>query len=112
MKKLLDGQKSGKEVGDAARLDLEAGGIRTTLPEDRFAGHAAWLSWPWKLHRIRDGKTGELTWELYDLSRDSEEGHEVGAENPDRVKAMSAELEAWLTSVVRSYNGVDYIGSR
>jgi len=32
----------------------------------------------------------------------------LAAQQADRVKAMRADLEVWLTSVVRSLNGEDY----
>ncbi|HEY2344133.1 MAG TPA: sulfatase-like hydrolase/transferase, partial [Chthoniobacteraceae bacterium] len=34
-------------------------------------------------------------WELYDLSRDRTEMHNVAAENPDRVKEMAAQWDEW-----------------
>jgi len=45
---------------------------------------------------------------LYNLARDPYEKNDRTARQADRVKAMRADLEVWLTSVVRSLNGEDY----
>jgi arylsulfatase A-like enzyme len=104
MKELLEAQEKGVEPPDRSRQD--AGEIAERHPEDAFPGHAAWLAWPWKLHRIQ-GKNA-LKHELYRLSDDPMEAKDVLAAEPERAKAMGAELEAWLLSVVRSLNGADY----
>ncbi len=76
--------------------------------EDRFAGHAAWNDWPWKLHRIRN-KTGD-TYELYNLVSDAMETTDLAAspEQQQRVSAMKKGLSAWCRSVIGSINGADY----
>lgn len=115
MADLLAAQKAGDEVGDRTRLRLDAGEIKTQYPEDTFPGHAAWLDWPWKLHRIqarpelaeRD-KSGKVKLELYNLADDPEERTDLAAQESKRVKSMKSQLEAWLASVVRSLNGKDY----
>jgi arylsulfatase len=107
MAELLEAQKHGDEVGDRARLRLDAGQIKKQYPEDDFPGHAAWLDWPWKLHRI-EGKSGQVKLELYNLAKDPQEATDVAEEQKDRVAAMRADLEKWLASVVRSLNGKDY----
>ncbi len=104
---LLKAQKEGKETVDQSRLRLNAGKIAGKHPEDRFPGHAAWLDWPWKLHRIQ-ASSGAPRFELYDLSADPNEERDRGAEERDRLKSMNAQLEEWLVSVVRSLNGSDY----
>jgi len=107
MAELLEAQKVGSETGDIARLRLDAGEIAEQYPEDTFPGHAAWLDWPWKLHRIH-GKKGNLKLELYNLADDSREQKDLLARETDRVNSMKSQLEAWLASVVRSLNGKDY----
>ena len=106
MSELLELQKSGEEVDNPSRLRLNAGKIVRKYPEDSFPGHAAWLNWPWKLHRIESKKGVKL--ELYNLAKDPEESNDLAAQNGERVRAMKAELERWLESVIRSLNGEDY----
>jgi arylsulfatase A-like enzyme len=106
MTELLESQKAGGS-GDPARLRLDAAEIKQQYPEDTFPGHAAWIDWPWKLHRIED-KNGKVKLELYNLARDPGEQDDVLARDRDRVKSMKSQLEAWLKSVVRSLNGKDY----
>jgi arylsulfatase A-like enzyme len=107
MSELLEAQKAGDEVGDRTRLRLDAGKIDKQYPEDSFPGHAAWLDWPWKLHRIEDKKTN-VKWELYNLADDPGELDDLLARQSDRVESMKSQLEAWQRSVVRSLNGKDY----
>lgn len=66
------------------------------------------LHWPWKLQRIEDEKTGDVVWELYDVSADPDESRVLFAEQPERVPQMQEALENWLESVARSLNGEDY----
>lgn len=106
MAELLEAQKADKEP-DPPRLDLDAGEIKRQYPEDSFPGHSAWLDWPWKLHRI-EGKAAAVRLELYNLADDPNEKNDLAAGQPERVKAMRAQLEPWLLSVVRSLNGQDY----
>ncbi len=107
MTELLKAQLAGDAVGDRTRLRLDAGKITGSYPEDTFPGHAAWLDWPWKLHRIhRSGGTVRI--ELYNLANDPNEQRDVSGRYPDRVKPMQMALERWLGSVVRSLNGKDY----
>ena len=107
MAELLAAQKAGNETGNKARLRLDAGKVTRQYPEDAFPGHAAWLDWPWKLHRIQ-GKGGTVKVELYDLAKDPGEEKDLAAQQPDRAKVMRSALEDWLASVVRSLNGKDY----
>jgi len=107
MAELLEAQKAGDEIGNRARLRMDAGQIARQYPEDSFPGHAAWLDWPWKLHRIHD-KKGNIKLELYNLADDPMEKKDLLAQETKRVNAMKSQLEAWLASVVRSLNGKDY----
>jgi len=118
MSELLEEQKAGKEPGDTSRLCLDAGEITKQYPQDSFPGHAAWLDWPWKLHRIHD-KKGNVKLELYNLAEDPGEQRDLIAQEtpacPEsrtagraRTNSMKSQLEAWLVSVVHSLNGEDY----
>ncbi|MCC6142258.1 MAG: sulfatase-like hydrolase/transferase [Candidatus Hydrogenedentes bacterium] len=107
MKELLEAQAQGEEPQDKSRLRLDAGEITRQYPLDRFPGHAAWLDWPWKLHRIED-EEGAVKLELYQLQADGMEAKDLAYTETDRVAAMQAEMENWLRSVVRSLNGEDY----
>jgi len=107
MSELLEVQKAGKESSETFRLRLDAGQISKQYPEDTFPGHAAWLDWPWKLHRIQ-GKTGKVKLELYNLAEDPREQKDLVTKHTDRVNSMKSHLEAWQASVVRSLNGKDY----
>ena len=106
MASLYEAQQAGKEVDDPSRLRLDAAEITKQYPADSFPGHAAWLDWPWKLHRIE--KNNKVRFELYNLADDPREGDDRMTRNAERTDAMKAELEAWLTSVVGSLNGADY----
>jgi len=107
MSELLQAQKTGNEVGDTTRLRLDAGKITTQYPEDSFPGHAAWLDWPWKLHRIHD-KNGQIKFELYNLAEDPQEKINLFDQQTGRAESMESELEDWQKSVIHSLNGLDY----
>lgn len=108
MEDLLAAQQKGEEPGDPERLVPGAASIGDPVPTNSFPGHAAWLDGPWKLHRIQNRKTGDVTWELYNLANDPTESHVLLAEQPERVATMQAALEHWLESVAHSLNGDDY----
>lgn len=108
MAELLEAQKNGNMVGDSSRLRLDDIQIQTQYPLDTLAGHAAWLDWPWKLHRIQD-ETGDIRWELYQLANDPLESEDLSGIEPDRAAKMKTDLEKWQRSVVRSMYGLDYI---
>lgn len=106
MRELLEAQRRGDMLGDPAHLRLDAGRIDGTYPTDVLPGHAAWLDWPWKLHRIE--RDGAIVFELYHLEDDPFEEDNVTAAHPDRTASMQADLAAWQASVIRSLNGEDY----
>lgn len=105
MAELLAAQQAGTEVTPHT-FGADAGKVTRKHPPDSLPGHAAWLAWPWKLHRIE--RKGQARLELYNLARDPMEKQDLSAGQADRVEAMKADLEAWQKSVVRSLNGEDY----
>jgi arylsulfatase A-like enzyme len=107
MAELLEAQKKGDIVGDSARLRLEDSQITRQYPMDSLSGHAAWLDWPWKLHRIED-KTGNVRWELYQLEMDPQEGKDLLEDEAAKAAQMKSGLETWQRSVIQSLNGLDY----
>lgn len=68
-----------------------------------FGGQAAWTD---NRYKLVVGVTGRP--ELYDLLADPKEEHDVAKANPDVVKRMTAELDAWRRSVEHSLTGADY----
>lgn len=106
MQELLESQKNDSVTGDSAYLRLDAGKIETVYSTDSFPGHAAWLKWPWKLHRIQKGK--DVHFELYNLEEDSLETQDRYRGEKQRAAEMTGELEAWMQSVIQSLNGTDY----
>jgi arylsulfatase A-like enzyme len=104
---LLETQKADKQVADAFLVRPNAGEIAQPYPQDSFPGHAAWLDWPWKLHRIQ-GKTADPKLELYNLSKDPWEQKDLITQDSQRASDMKSRLEAWQVSVVNSLNGKDY----
>ncbi len=108
MAELLEAQRTDpRAVPDSFRLRLNAGDLTRQFPEDAFPGHAAWLDWPWKLHRI-ENETGDVAHELYQLDEDQEEGHNLLSEQAGRVEAMASDLLGWQRAVLQSLNGRDY----
>lgn len=107
MGELLAAQRAGADLEPDLASRRAAKLPDPKYPLDAFPGHAAWLAGRWKLHRLEaDNRTPR--WELYDLKRDAAEANNVAASHPAVASALSAELEAWLKSVVNSCNGADY----
>jgi arylsulfatase A-like enzyme len=107
MAELMEAQKKGNMVGDSARLRREDSQITRQYPLDSLPGHAAWLDWPWKLHRIEDNR-GIVQWELYQLEIDPQEGKDMVEKEAAKAAQMKSGLETWQRSVIRSLNGLDY----
>ena len=108
MAELLEEQRTDPgSVPDPARLYADAGDLSRKYPEDVFPGHAAWLDWPWKLHRI-ENETGDVVFELYDLESDPDETDNLLSARTTKAEAMAAELSTWQRSVLQSLNGQDY----
>ena len=107
MTELMESQSKGDMLGDMKYLRLESATIDKQYPETTFPGHAAWLDWPWKLHRIQhDGDS--VKYELYNMDSDPMEEKDLLASQPERVKSMAKQLQEWQASVMRSLNGKDY----
>jgi arylsulfatase len=65
-------------------------------------GNAAVRVGDWKL--VRQGRTG--TWELYDLKQDRTEMNNLAAKQPEKVKKLAAQWEAWAERAqVKPYPG-------
>jgi len=107
MAELFEAQKQGKEPEDTFALRLDAGNIDKQYPEDDFPGHAAWLDWPLKLHRIQKGKDDPV-FEIYNLADDPKEENDLISTESNRADSMKVQLEEWQASVMRSLNGKDY----
>jgi len=74
----------------------------------KHRGHAAWLDWPWKLHRISVGEDEKL--ELYNLEDDPSEKFNLADSQTRKALRMLAALKEWQESVIASLNGEDYSG--
>ena len=72
------------------------------------SGPSAWSDNRYKLVKTPPKKTAPSKWELFDLTTDRAEKNDVGAEHPEIVQRMKAELESWQLSVIQSYRGEDY----
>lgn len=106
LKAIMEAQKAGKPTPHPERLrkDIEQ---FPQFPEDRFVGHAAWLDWPFKLHRKQKK---DVSFELYDLEKDPMEKTNLieDAKLQPQITRMKSELAKWQLSVTRSLNGKDY----
>jgi arylsulfatase A-like enzyme len=86
---------------------------------DQPTSHATLLSWPYKLHlnarmegnakrkkKAPDAGTAPVL--LYDVSKDPNETTDLAKQEPERVAQMTAELNTWKASVLKSLSGADY----
>lgn len=104
---LLNRQKNGEKTVDDSKLDADAGKFTAKYEQGKFPGHAAWLDWPYKLHRKQD-KAGNIKIELYNLESDPMEAADLAEKDIAKVNALRSQLEIWQTSVLKSLNGGDY----
>ena len=108
MSDLLDAQQGGGSAEDPERLRLDAGSLEKKYDPGRLVGHAAWLDWPWKLHRKQGNPEQTPVFELYNLEVDPMEANDLAGDRGERAGAMRAQLEDWQRSVIGSLNGGDY----
>ncbi|MCE9548528.1 MAG: sulfatase-like hydrolase/transferase [Planctomycetia bacterium] len=66
-------------------------------------GPAAWNDNQYKLVTLSPNK-----WQLFDVTVDREESHDIAQQHPEIVERMKAGLDKWQKSVLRSYAGEDY----
>ena len=78
------------------------------FPEDVYAGHSAWISGDWKVHRVSGTDGEKVRWSLYNLTTDPRESTDVAKQYPEILTDLSAEMERWLASVSASLRGADY----
>ena len=106
LKAIMQAQQTGEPTPHPERLRKDIDEY-PQFPEDKFIGHAAWLDWPWKLHR----KENEgVSFELFDLVKDPMEATNLAEtlEHKARIQQMQTDLANWQLSVTRSLNGKDY----
>ncbi|MEM9281269.1 MAG: sulfatase-like hydrolase/transferase [Verrucomicrobiota bacterium] len=110
MKALMTAQQAGDPTPFPERI-LKNVEEFSSFTHGDYPGHAAWNDWPWKLHRIQDPKSGEVTVELYDLQQDPMEENNLASEDPDLASKMLELLEGWQASVYDSWEGKDYLNA-
>lgn len=108
MEEQLAAEKGEGALGPEPQVFAEAAEIKPYFEAQKYPGRSAWLDGKWKLYRTEDPKTGNVSWELYDLVNDPSESRVLLAEQPERVAQMQEALEAWLESVSKSLQGKDY----
>ena len=108
MSELLEAQANGEEVAHPELLRMDAGDLSKEYSLSDLRGHAAWLDWPWKLHRISEKDEDKIQIELYHLELDPAESRDFLSRYPGRGERMLEDLENWQESVIRSLNGEDY----
>lgn len=102
----LAGAEYPKVFGGEPITPLEGTSLRPALagrPLERsnpifweHEGNCAVRDGKWKLVRKGNMNTGKMSaWELYDMQADRTELHDLAAEMPERVQAMSEAWEAW-----------------
>ncbi len=106
IKRLMEARQAGEPTPYPERL-LKNVNQFPTLEKGKSNGHAAWLKWPWKLHRIE--KNGEVTIELYNLENDPMESDDLSTSENEKALIMLQELERWQASIFDSLEGKDYM---
>ncbi len=104
MGELLEEQARGGDLPPHASSANAHGPREPLFTEERYPGHAAWIDGNWKLHRI-EANDDTVSWELYDLSDDPHETHNVIDSQTDLAHEMREDLQRWLASVANSYDG-------
>jgi hypothetical protein len=105
IKSLMQAEESGEPNPFPRRL-LKNVNEYPKRDQNDLHGHAAWNSWPWKLHRIE--KNGKVKTELYHLKDDPMEQNDLSLSDPERTAKMLSDLETWQRSVLGSWSGRDY----
>ena len=105
IKSLMEAKQAGKPNPFPRRLLKNVNEYPVRDQQD-LHGHAAWNSWPWKLHRIENN--GKVKTELYHLVDDPMEKSDLSLREAERTDAMLEKLEAWQRSVLNSWSGHDY----
>jgi arylsulfatase A-like enzyme len=105
IKRLMEAQLAGESTPFPERI-LKNVKEFPKLERGKYNGHAAWLKWPWKLHRIE--KNGQVQIELYNLETEPMEANDVASEEKEKTANMLQELENWQASVFDSLEGKDY----
>jgi|SRR5690554_2103817 len=106
MKDLLERQQKGIDL-DPEQLMHDGGTPGKRYTEDDLYGHAAWLNWPFKLHRICN-ENEEPVYELYHLEEDPWEEFDLSSQHAHLLTSMASDLHQWMLSVINSLNGNDY----
>lgn len=69
-----------------------------------FGKQAAWSDNRYKIYRAKKS----AIWQLFDLSKDPSEQHDIAQQHPELVKEMSQRFKLWKNSVDASAKGADY----
>ncbi len=107
-----------QQASDSEELPASEAGEQFTdlkqYPEFELPGPAAWIDGDYKLHRtpaavkLPTGRGDRAKYKLFNLADDPNETKDLASSELERVKEMSAALQAWQESVVNSLNGKDY----
>ena len=98
---MLPGRSIPRRIGGNAVAPLDGLSLAPTFRGQRRTLHDA-LFWEHEGNKaVRKGKWKlvsrfeKRTWELYDLDADRSEVHDLAAQEPDRVREMTALYDAW-----------------
>ena len=75
------------------------------IEERDYGGDRAIISGNYKL--VIDGEADSGV-ELFDLSKDPAEKHNLAESEPERVKKLQKDMRDWQRSVLKSLTGADY----